>query len=58
VRYLAVGDIHGCFTALRTLEAAVPFTPDDVLVTLGDYRGPWSEFLRRARLVDRPCPTR
>jgi serine/threonine protein phosphatase 1 len=42
VRYLAIGDIHGCFHALRALEVAVPFTADDVLVTLGDYvdRGP------------------
>src|SRR2546421_12463310 len=42
MRYLAVGDVHGCFTALTTLAAFVPFGPDDVLVTLGDYvdRGP------------------
>jgi serine/threonine protein phosphatase 1 len=42
MRYLAIGDIHGCFTALTTLAAFVPFTPDDVLITLGDYvdRGP------------------
>jgi serine/threonine protein phosphatase 1 len=42
VRYLAVGDIHGCFRALTTLAAFVPFQPDDVVVTLGDYvsRGP------------------
>jgi serine/threonine protein phosphatase 1 len=42
MRYLAIGDIHGCFTALTTLAAFVPFTPDDLLITLGDYvdRGP------------------
>jgi serine/threonine protein phosphatase 1 len=42
VRYLAVGDIHGCFRALTTLAALVPFEPDDVIVALGDYvnRGP------------------
>jgi serine/threonine protein phosphatase 1 len=42
VRHLAVGDIHGCFKALTTLAAFVPFQPDDVLITLGDYvdRGP------------------
>ena len=42
MRYLAVGDIHGCFRALTTLAAAVPFSADDVLITLGDYvdRGP------------------
>jgi serine/threonine protein phosphatase 1 len=42
MRVLAVGDIHGCFKALTTLAAFVPFQPDDVVVTLGDYvsRGP------------------
>src|SRR5262245_40045857 len=42
MRYLAVGDIHGCFKALTTLAAFVPFQPDDVVITLGDYvnRGP------------------
>lgn len=42
MRLLAIGDIHGCHTALRALEAAVPLAPDDLLVTLGDYvdRGP------------------
>src|SRR5262249_47901813 len=42
VRYLAVGDIHGCFRALTALAAFVPFQPDDVVITLGDYvsRGP------------------
>lgn len=38
----AIGDIHGCLTALDTLLAAIPMQPDDTLVTLGDYvdRGP------------------
>src|SRR4029077_4744129 len=42
VRYLAIGDIHGCFDALKTLEEFVPIQADDVVVTLGDYvnRGP------------------
>ena len=42
MRYLAVGDIHGCFKALTTLAAFVPFQRDDLLITLGDYvnRGP------------------
>jgi serine/threonine protein phosphatase 1 len=42
VRYLAVGDIHGCFRALAALAEFVPFRPDDLLITLGDYvsRGP------------------
>src|SRR5688572_16418817 len=61
VRYLAVGDIHGCFTALTTLAAYVPFRPEDVVVTLGDYvnRGPNScavldwliAYQRRGKLV-------
>jgi serine/threonine protein phosphatase 1 len=42
MRQLAIGDIHGCFRALITLEAFVPVRRDDVLITLGDYvdRGP------------------
>jgi serine/threonine protein phosphatase 1 len=42
MRTLAIGDIHGCFTALRTLEREMAFTDDDLLITLGDYvdRGP------------------
>jgi serine/threonine protein phosphatase 1 len=39
---LAIGDIHGTYDALKALVAAVNLTPDDLLVTLGDYvdRGP------------------
>ncbi len=61
VRFLAVGDLHGCFKALTTLAAFVPFHPEDVVITLGDYvdRGPDScavldwliAYQRRARLV-------
>jgi serine/threonine protein phosphatase 1 len=42
MRHLAIGDIHGCFKALTTLAAFVPFQPADVVITLGDYvnRGP------------------
>jgi serine/threonine protein phosphatase 1 len=42
MRYLAIGDIHGCFKALTTLAEYVPFQADDTIVTLGDYvnRGP------------------
>ena len=42
MRVLAIGDIHGCLTALKALEAAVRFQADDLVVTLGDYidRGP------------------
>jgi len=41
-RVLAVGDIHGCLSALDTLLGAVRLTAADTLVTLGDYvdRGP------------------
>jgi serine/threonine protein phosphatase 1 len=42
VRVLAIGDIHGCFNALKTLEEYVPFQPADRIITIGDYvdRGP------------------
>ncbi|MDH3747275.1 MAG: serine/threonine protein phosphatase [Gammaproteobacteria bacterium] len=41
-RHLAIGDIHGCITALTTLVDFVVFHADDTIVTLGDYvdRGP------------------
>lgn len=41
-RLLAIGDIHGCLTALETLVEFVPIVDDDLVVTLGDYvdRGP------------------
>lgn len=41
-RLLAIGDVHGCLTALDTLVGAVAPQRDDVLVFLGDYvdRGP------------------
>ena len=41
-RHLAIGDIHGCFTALETLAEFVGLRSDDTIVTLGDYvnRGP------------------
>src|SRR5579862_7140904 len=43
-RLLAVGDIHGCDTALSMLLDAVQLRAGDVLVFLGDYidRGPGS----------------
>ena len=43
-RTIAIGDIHGCLAALRTLIDAVDLRPDDTLITLGDYidRGPQS----------------
>jgi serine/threonine protein phosphatase 1 len=61
LRHLAIGDIHGCFTALAALANFTPFRPDDVLVALGDYvdRGPDSYAVldwviaesRRGRLI-------
>ncbi len=41
-RTLAIGDVHGCSLALRTLLAAIDPRPEDTLVMLGDYvdRGP------------------
>lgn len=41
-RVFAIGDIHGCYTALQTLLQVVPLTLQDRLITLGDYldRGP------------------
>jgi calcineurin-like phosphoesterase family protein len=42
MRTLAIGDVHGCSQALRALLSAVKPTPDDLIITLGDYidRGP------------------
>ncbi|RLA24067.1 MAG: serine/threonine protein phosphatase [Gammaproteobacteria bacterium] len=41
-RHLAIGDIHGCITALTSLVDLVGLRPDDTIITLGDYvdRGP------------------
>ena len=41
-RHLAIGDIHGCITALKALIDTIGPTSDDIIVTLGDYvdRGP------------------
>lgn len=38
----AIGDVHGCHKALKTLFKAHDFQPDDLIVCLGDYvdRGP------------------
>lgn len=42
MRLLAIGDIHGCLTALDALLDAVSPGPDDQIIALGDYvdRGP------------------
>jgi serine/threonine protein phosphatase 1 len=41
-RTLAIGDVHGCFSALQALLDAVRPGPEDRLICLGDYidRGP------------------
>lgn len=41
-RHLVIGDIHGCYDALRALLNLVEPGEDDVLITLGDYvnKGP------------------
>jgi serine/threonine protein phosphatase 1 len=36
-RHFAMGDIHGCSTALRTLIKAIDPRPEDSLVILGDF---------------------
>jgi serine/threonine protein phosphatase 1 len=42
MRTLAIGDIHGCSSALDALLAAMAPAPEDMLIFLGDYvdRGP------------------
>lgn len=60
-RILAIGDIHGCYTALTTLLEIVLPGPGDLVVALGDFvdRGPQSresidlllELEQRCRLV-------
>lgn len=37
MRTLAIGDVHGCLTALETLLSFVKVSDDDLLITLGDY---------------------
>jgi serine/threonine protein phosphatase 1 len=36
-RLFAIGDVHGCSTALRTLVEAIDPRPGDTLVVLGDF---------------------
>ena len=44
-RTLAIGDIHGCDTALEVLLRELKITPEDTVITLGDVidRGPDSK---------------
>jgi len=41
----AISDIHGCLTAFNTLLSKLNLTPNDTLITIGDYidRGPDSK---------------
>ena len=41
-RVIAIGDVHGCATALRALIKVIELRADDTLVMLGDCvdRGP------------------
>lgn len=57
-RTIAIGDVHGCATALEALLAAIRPRPDDVIVTLGDYvnRGPDSRgVLDRLLALEQQC---
>jgi serine/threonine protein phosphatase 1 len=36
-RILAIGDIHGCSTALRALTEEIKPGPDDLIIVLGDF---------------------
>lgn len=36
-RTIAIGDVHGCASALEALLAAIAPAPDDTIITLGDY---------------------
>ena len=53
-RTLAIGDIHGCYRSLEALATFAAFTPDDRIITLGDYvdRGPDSRHVLQW-LIDR-----
>jgi serine/threonine protein phosphatase 1 len=57
-RTIAVGDVHGCLAALDAILDAVRPSPEDTLVTLGDYvdRGPHSRgVLDRLIALARGC---
>jgi serine/threonine protein phosphatase 1 len=42
-RTLAIGDIHGGLRALEQVLQRAAFTPDDLLIFLGDYVDGWSQ---------------
>ena len=47
MRLFAIGDIHGCYSALLALDVELKFDAQDVVVVLGDYvdRGPDSRLV-------------
>lgn len=58
MRTIAIGDIHGCAKALRSLIEAIKLTPADRLIALGDYvdRGPDSrEVIEQLIELSRQC---
>jgi serine/threonine protein phosphatase 1 len=59
MRTLAIGDIHGCNTALTCLLREVEAGPADQLIFLGDYidRGPASRTVIDSLLrIEKTCP--
>ena len=57
-RTIAIGDIHGCARALDSLLELIAPTPQDTIVTLGDYvdRGPQSrEVVERLLMLEDEC---
>ena len=59
MRTLAIGDIHGCNTALESLLKSVQPAPGDRIVFLGDYidRGPTSrEVIETLLALDSSLP--
>ena len=47
MRLFAIGDIHGCGTALHALLSALDLQANDKIITLGDYlnKGPETQFV-------------
>ena len=57
-RTIAIGDIHGCVAALRTLLDEIGPSEQDKIVTLGDYvdRGPDSRgVIERLLMLEEEC---
>src|SRR5947207_12778149 len=57
-RTIAIGDIHGCSTALEAVLAAIQPAEQDVIIALGDYvdRGPDSRgVIERVLALEKEC---